>query len=411
MKENRTAKEYREIRIFWWQPEETPTPVMDAHPEEPAQTYTWEFISADTEIEGREAEWRGGSAGTIDGKALFLRSRAAAGPVWNDITEAQIFLTRKCNLSCGYCKLVDNQCLDELDLQGWKDAGEAMARIGIKTVKILGGEPTVRDWLPELVTWYQNLGIRVALLSNSLFDEEMEERLVSSGLFGYFASVDSLADIHHYDTHTGEKSRSGYAMLKRLQAKGIPLVAANAVIQRQNIHDIPELVQRLSDEGIYINLCTIQHTRDKSREFSRADVNQGNRRFREEDRQLLRESAATLTDMRRRGVKIAVPASYLENMEHYAPDCSWRCERLSQLRIDADGGMMLCNEYRTPLADSFNIVGLARDQWAEYQQIWIGERESTECQGCYWSCFLQAEENIRLGIGEFSYTRSVCEKV
>lgn len=323
------------------------------------------------------------------------------------ITEAQIFLTRQCNLSCGYCKLVENRTLDELDFRGWTEAARRMQEIGIKTAKILGGEPTVKPWLPELIREFELAGIRTALLSNSSFDEEMCDRLIAGGLYGYFASVDGLEELEQYDGYTSRKSHSGYAMLKKLKQRGVPLLAANTVIHRKNIDEIPVLVQRLSDEGFYINLCTIQHTTDPRREFSRTSAAQPavgcNTRFTEEDRPLLAELARTLIAMQSRGVKIAVPASYLENMPQYAPDCSWRCDRLYQLRIDADGGLMLCNEYRTELADCFNIAGMDPAGWSAFQNEWTEQREALDCHGCYWSCFLHAKDNMEKRKLEFAY--------
>ena len=341
------------------------------------------------------------------------------------ITEAQIFLTRECTVSCGYCKLID-RTLPELGLGEWKRGMENLAAAGIKTVKILGGEPTVKSWLPELVSHAAGLGIRTALLSNSTFDEATLYRLLDCGLYGYFASVDGLSDLEHFDAETGRKSAAGYTMLKRLMGRGIPLLAANTVIQRQNAREIPELCRRLSDEGFYINLCTLQHTSDERREFSRArrrgpeggstgsgpDLGSGEgvrddpARFRESDRTFLRDLGRELAAMKRRGVRIAVPDQYLLGMTEFGVDCSWKCTRPVQLRIDADGGMMLCNEYRTTLADTFTVTRFDSACYERWLSQWIEERNRIDCSGCYWSCFIQAEENIRAQRLEFDYSGS-----
>jgi len=329
------------------------------------------------------------------------------------ITEAQIFLTRECTVACGYCKLID-RTLPELGLEEWKRGMDNLASAGIKTVKILGGEPTVKPWLPELISYTAGTGMRTALLSNSTFDGEMFRALLDCGLYGYFASVDGLSDLEHFDEDTGRKSASGYAMLKALQDRGIPLLAANTVIHRRNFHEIPELCRRLSDEGFYVNLCTLQHTTDERREFSRArrrgpeadenaDAHGDPARFRRSDRGMLEELGRELIAMQKRGVRIAVPRRYLGGTADYGIDCSWECTRPLQLRIDADGGIMLCNEYRTALADLFNITRLDPAAYGRWISEWFEERKRIECSGCYWSCFIGAEENIRRGTPEFSY--------
>jgi MoaA/NifB/PqqE/SkfB family radical SAM enzyme len=326
------------------------------------------------------------------------------------ITEAQIFLTRECTVSCGYCKLID-RTMPELGLDEWKRGMENLAALGVRTVKILGGEPTVKPWLPELISYTTGLGIRTALLSNSTFDDATFRRLLDCGLHGYFASVDGVSDLDHFDEETGRKSAAGYGMLRRFSSLGerkVPLLAANAVIHRQNAEEIPELCRRLSDEGFFINLCTLQHTTDERREFSRARRRGGDRntdpaRFRRSDGKILDDLGRALARLKRRGVRIAVPERYLLGMSEYGIDCTWQCSRPVQLRIDADGGVMLCNEYRTALGDLFNITRLDRAAYARWIDEWFEERTRIDCSGCYWSCFLHAEENIRAGRLEFDY--------
>lgn len=270
-----------------------------------------------------------------------------------------------------------------------------MELLGIKTVKILGGEPTVKNWLPELLKFASTTSVKTALLSNSCFDEETQKRIADSLPWGYFASIDSLEDLEDDESR---KSVSGYVMLKRFKKTNIPLLAANVVINKKNMSNIPTIVKRLSDEGFWVNLCTIQHTKDK-REFSG-----------EVDYALTREDAGPmysltqiLLEMKRSGYKISVPESYIRGMATYGVDCDWQCKRPSQLRIDSDGGIMLCNEYRTKLADNYNILRMTYDRYSEMWDQWHVAREYVDCDGCYWSCFQQAEDNIKNKRLEFEY--------
>jgi len=324
--------------------------------------------------------------------------------VENKITEAQLFLTRDCNLRCGYCNLVksEDNSLNELDIDGWKRAYDNMEDIGIKTVKLMGGEPTVREWLPELLEYISKGTIKTAILSNSLFDNQTMERLVTAGLWGYFASVDGLGDIDikTVGEDAAKKSHKGYLMLNRLKEKGIPLLAANVVINRQNIYEIPELVQRLSDESFYINLCTVQHT-NQQKEFSKPLAD--SYKFNEEDREELEKLAVELIRMKHSGVRLSVPESYIKDMHVFAINSNWQCDDFYQLRVDSDGGLMLCNEWRTELADKYNITSLTPEKYEEFLHDWKEIRKKTACDGCYWSCFLQAKDNIENRKPEFHY--------
>lgn len=314
------------------------------------------------------------------------------------ITESQIFLTRRCNLNCGYCKLVKNPD-GEFGLEDWKRAYIVMEKIGIKTVKLMGGEPTVKQWLPDLLKFASKTSIKTALLSNSSFDEIMIYRLVEAGLWGYFASIDCLEQIQ-VDKDPVKKTGNGYRVLRKLQKLGVPLLAANVVINKINIKQIPSIVMQLSDEGFYVNLCTIQHTTDSSKEFSKTSVKED---YIFEDREPLERLSKQLLMMKEVGYKIAVPNSYLEGMSTYGFDCNWQCKQPIQLRIDSDGGLMLCNEYRTKLADNYNILNMTDDKYNEFLSQWHVARKNVNCDGCYWSCFIQAEDNVKNKRLEFEY--------
>ena len=314
------------------------------------------------------------------------------------ITEAQVFLTRKCNLNCGYCKLVKNKTLKELSLKEWIKAYSIMGEIGIKTVKIMGGEPTIKNWLPDLL---KEVSIKTAIISNSIFSEETRDKIANANFFGYFASVDSLSSINEVKDPI-RKSISGYSMLKYLWNFDIPILAANVVINKFNFKEVPEIVERLSDEGFFVNLCMVQHTQNANKEFSRVNIRKGYL-FTNEDKKELKALSKKLLKMKRRGVKITVPEIYIKDIVKFGINCNWKCKKLSQLRIDCDGGLMLCNEYRSSLADDYNILDMTKSKYKEFLNQWYEVRRKVGCDGCYWSCFIQAESNIKDKKLEFHY--------
>lgn len=314
------------------------------------------------------------------------------------ITEAQIFLTRKCNLNCGYCKLVENKKLKDLSLEEWVKAYSIMEKLGIKTVKLMGGEPTVKKWLPELL---KKATIKTAILSNSVFNEKTKNEIANAVPYGYFASVDSLSSLNEFKDPV-KKSISGYAMLKSLKDSKIPILAANVVINKYNYKEVPEIAQRLSDEGFYVNLCMVQHTNNSDKEFSKTNIKKSYI-FTNEDKEELKKLSKKLLKMKRRGVKISVPESYIKNMVKFGIHCNWKCKRPSQLRIDADGGLMLCNEYRTRLANDYNILDMTKSKYKDFLKQWKKVRKQVDCDGCYWSCFIQSEDNLKNKKLEFHY--------
>ncbi len=334
-----------------------------------------------------------------------------------EITESQIFFTRKCNSRCGACNLYKSGSgIRELDLNKWKQVFLNLNTLGIKTVKLMGGEPTesgdIND-LINIINFVKNqTDIRIALLSNSKWNKsKFLHKLCRSGLFAYFASVDTIDD-DAIDDHSLEKSQKGYSMLLDLKNNGnIPLLAANIVMSRKNLFQLPKLVTLLSNKGFYINLCPIQsytmpptyqgkkisyHFRKSENSFS----------FTKSDLQNIDRIIGELIQLKHSGIKIAVPSEYLLDIPHFGLyGGTWQCKRFSQLRIDADGDVMLCNEFRFQEPYHFNLASIIKDPkiWCRnFIEYWYEERPKYKCQ-CYWSCFLQAEKNIEIGSTEFGY--------
>lgn len=336
----------------------------------------------------------------------------------NEITEAQIFLTRRCNTKCGACNLSESgRGLKELDLFEWIIAFQNLNNLGIKTVKIMGGEPTEvgMDKLLRIIRYAKDYtDIKVALLSNSKWDKKLWfDKLCDSGLYGYYASVD-VSSGASYSEGSLEKSQLGYQTLLHLKENGrIPLLAANVVISKNNLTRVPELVNELSKKGFYINLCTFQCGDRPTYKNVQIEYN-----YRKEPR--INSPVLTTVDtdmygithdlirMKKDGIKIAVPKSYLENMLTYGLyGGTWQCDIFSQLRIDCDGVMMICNEFRGKQQIPPNIVtpDVKRedDGWvSSFITYWYQERAKYKCH-CYWSCFLQAVENIKNKTLEFEF--------
>ena len=320
----------------------------------------------------------------------------------NKITECQIFITRRCNLNCGYCNLVKKKTKNELTMDEWKRAFKILDKIDIKTVKILGGEPTVLEGFEDLLRFInRETSIKYAVLSNSIFTSKKTDDLINAGMQGYFASIDGIDAVKSIDDNGIAKSHAGYEKLMIFKKKGIKILGANVVITKKNILEIPEIVRILSDNGIWVNLCPVIHGTEDFWEFRSAVSNEF--RFSDADVQKINNIMIKLLQMKHEGYKIAVPDSYLINLSKYAIDNNWKCSELIQLRVDADGGLMLCNDIRGDIAEKYNILDLNKEKFEEFKKIWKEERKKFNCSGCYWSCFLVAENNLKNNRLEFDY--------
>ena len=158
-------------------------------------------------------------------------------------------MTDKCNLRCGYCIppgqtglllpeniLTNRQLLRLVSL---------FAEAGINRIRLTGGEPLLREDLPELIKSIKNIkGIdNVSVTTNGLLLHRRLPDLLHAGLDGINLSLDTL-DARQYAKLTG--SDTLLQVIKGLnEALNLPAteMKLNCVIQEDNISQIVPLAQ------------------------------------------------------------------------------------------------------------------------------------------------------------------------
>jgi len=127
-------------------------------------------------------------------------------PYGRPVNGIRISVTQKCNLNCFYChregeneKVAKEMTPDEI-----KKIVEIAAKLGIKRVKITGGEPLIRRDITEIIEKISNIkGIRdVSLTTNGVLLAEYAEKLRKAGLKRVNVSLDTL-DPQKYQKITG----------------------------------------------------------------------------------------------------------------------------------------------------------------------------------------------------------------
>ena len=114
------------------------------------------------------------------------------------IDYVRVSVTDRCDLRCVYCmpERGIEQC-SMSDILSYEDITRIvslLAQLGVKKVRLTGGEPLVRKGLPALVAQVKNIpGIeRVVLTTNGMLLSEQLPDLVAAGLDGVNVSLDAL---------------------------------------------------------------------------------------------------------------------------------------------------------------------------------------------------------------------------
>jgi cyclic pyranopterin phosphate synthase len=126
-------------------------------------------------------------------------------------------------------------------------------RLGVAKVKVTGGEPLLRPWLPDLVSRLASVeGIEdLALITNGARLSRMARLLREAGLRRLTVSLDSL-DERTFEAMNGRAHRLKPVLegIGAAEAQGFSPIKLNAVVIRgMNDHQVLDLVRRFRGTG------------------------------------------------------------------------------------------------------------------------------------------------------------------
>ncbi len=130
--------------------------------------------------------------GSVDAPAQPL-----IDPFGRRVTDLRVSITDRCNFRCAYCMPEEGmKWLPREELLTYEEQARivrvCVERYGFESVRITGGEPTLRAHLPRLVAMLAPLGIDIAMTSNGVKLPEMAHDLADAGLRRINVSLDSL---------------------------------------------------------------------------------------------------------------------------------------------------------------------------------------------------------------------------
>lgn len=151
--------------------------------------------------------------------------------------DLRISVTDRCNFRCTYC--MPEEGLDWLPRQELLSFEEIervarimVTRFGVDSIRLTGGEPTVRHNLPELVEMLAPLGTDLAMTTNGATLRKHAQPLFDAGLKRINISLDSLqADRFEQLTRRDELDRVLDGISAAVEA-GFDPVKINAVVMR-----------------------------------------------------------------------------------------------------------------------------------------------------------------------------------
>lgn len=276
------------------------------------------------------------------------------------ITDLRISVTDRCNFRCVYCRSADPENYREHDeILSWPELdrlAKIFVQLGIRKIRITGGEPLVREGVEDYIARLNALGVQdLSMTTNGHLLEERCERLLVAGLRRINISLDSL-EPGKFERVTRTKS---FAKVMR----GID-VAQNSRLAPAKVNAV--LVRGLNDDEVE---SFAQFARERAVimrfiEFMPLDAD------RHWTRDLVVPAAEVHRRINARWPLVQIPHEASETARKYrfadgapgeigliAPVTQPFCGHCSRIRLTADGKLRTCLFSK----DDHDLRGLLRD--------------------------------------------------
>jgi cyclic pyranopterin phosphate synthase len=308
-------------------------------------------------------------AETIDLIGAVRAQGALADAFRRPITYLRVSVTDRCNLRCVYCMpeaglaWISKPAI--LTFEEIEAIVRAAAFVGVRSIRITGGEPLVRRDLAGLVRRIAAIeGIDdISLSTNGLLLAEQAAELASAGLRRVNISLDTL----HSDRFEAIARRPGLervlAGIDAAIACGLTPIKLNCVVMRgRNDDELLDFAELTRSRPLFVRFIEMMPVLDNAIDQRDAYVS----------------STETLDRLSSAGALEAVPGPPGNGPARYfaysgargavgviSPLSHEYCERCNRVRLSADGRLRLCLfgdheiDFRTPLR-----AGAGRDDLA-----------------------------------------------
>jgi cyclic pyranopterin phosphate synthase len=258
------------------------------------------------------------------------------------ITDLRVSITDRCNFRCVYCRSgeTDIPGAERLSFDEYERLVRIMVGLGVRKVRVTGGEPLVRPGVAEFLGRLKKLGVAdLSLTTNGYTLAERLDGLIAAGLDRINVSLDSLKK-ERFEAITRTKTfEQVIASIEAAQASSLRPIKVNAVLVRGlNDDEIEDFAQFARDLDLIMRFI----------EFMPLDAGHTWTR----DRVVTADE--TYERINARWPLVSVPHERSETARRYrfaggrgeigliAPVTKPFCGHCSRLRLTADGKLRTC---------------------------------------------------------------------
>lgn len=307
---------------------------------------------------------------------------------------AHFALTDRCDMQCRACSIWRRKnAYDELPLPEIQALAGVLRSIGCIQVSLGGGEPALRDDLPDILRAFLRAGLRTRVLTNGVaMTPKVADRLIDANMTEVSFSLDALdpAVLERFDNRPDSaeiKMTNLLHLAGRLPKRGaLPLI--NTVVASPNLDELPKLVDLAQKIGFFISFIPVHL----------AAKNETGHSFFGQDESLRIDSASQdklqkvytwLIKRKRRGAPIVNSTAFLQRSAIYLSEgkVDWPCRAgILYVSVRPDGGISPCHAWEEKWAIPFREFPAALRS-ADYRSRLRSKLNG--CRDCFRPCWAE----------------------
>ena len=327
-----------------------------------------------------------------------------------EVSYLRLSVTDNCNLRCIYCMPEDAKNESDnnnLTIDEYYRTVEIFARLGIRKVRITGGEPLIRKGIDELIGRISTIPEieEIAITTNGLLLERYLDKFIESGVTSLNISIDSVNKENFNKITRGGDLEKVTGSLRKARDNGMEVKLNTVIIRGVNDHEILDLVRFAIENHVdirFIELMPIGCARNlkgiKCEEI--IEILKGDPGLR-----IVKETVKGNPGNKR--MMRTGPAQYFsipgtgKRIGFISPLSSCFCDTCNRIRVTSDGKIKQCLYYKAnvDLKELFRNKGISDDELIKIVEREIYTKNRKHDFNDYEKDNVKREERIMSSIG------------
>lgn len=179
------------------------------------------------------------------------------------IISLRISITNRCNVNCFYCHH------DGILPQKYEMTPEEIHRIaqvarsiGVRKIRLSGGEPLIRDDIVEIVSKISSIGFKdVSITTNGTYLDKYADSLVEAGLNRVNVSLDTLnPETYQFITKKDYLQKAKHGIIRAAESGLYPVKVNMVVMKGLNHNEIWDMFHFCQENGAVLQLIELLKT-------------------------------------------------------------------------------------------------------------------------------------------------------